>query len=415
MIALLFALLAARDDLTDLVLAFRAAAPADQPRIGYSFGQYAKPTHVPLLFKEADAGPANARLYFILALGRVGSADAKEALRELCQRHEPVSRADAATQLAYHKDDFGLKIVVSLLLKMESDNDRIAVVARLAGGNCESPEAARGLIQFLEKEKRADIRRMALRTLGSVKDPSVAVALRKVASDAQDPTRYDAMAYLAQKGDEAALESSLKALETEKLDVNTSYQILLSVQILNKRSELPRLRELADKSSDPSLRMYIAQFLGWMKDDKAAAVLTRLAEDSNPAVAKAASDALLQVGGQGQEERVKAAAQDADSRKRLAAAEAMLQLDKMEGLDEVKTGLADGDSNDRRKAAMILADVHRRQAVEILLSLLDDSEEIVRTQSRRGLLSALGALYPYLRFDAKASPEKLRAWWAKNK
>jgi HEAT repeat protein len=415
MIGLLLLALLARDEVSDLIARLRAAPESQQYTIAVQLSPLVKLNHLPLLVKETDAGPENLRPHFIRAIGRIGGNEAKTVLRSLCMRNDFASRAEAANQLTRLQDDFGPKTLLDLLPKASSDNEKMAVLGQLFGASANAGDAVPVLAKFLDKESADAVRRQAVRVLGTNKDAAALPVLWKVASDPKDAARFDALAELLRRGDDAAMEDALKGLEEGKTDLSATYQILNALEQSNKRAALPRLRDLAEKSDNRNVKIAVIRSLATMKDDKALPLLTKLSEDPDPQVAKVATESVIRLSGRAQMETLKKAADDSDPLKKLEGAEALIQLDSPDGWAALRSALESGNASVKLRALAILSGARRKEAVDLLVTLLDDPQDYIRNNARTYMVGALTALYPYLRFDYQAPPEKLRAWWEKNR
>lgn len=414
MIALLFLALAPRDEMTDLIKKLRAAPESQQHTLAIQIPPIAKLSHLPLLVKEADAGPDPFRPYFIRAIARVGGEEAKTVLRGFCMRHDITSRAEAALQLSRLQDDLGPKLLLELLPKATTDLEKQIVLGYLAGRGTGDPEIVPALLKFLEKETADVPRRVAVRLLCTFKEAPVLPAVRKIAADPKDGARYDAMSELIRRGDDPALEEALKGLEELKVDWTSVFSVLGAIEQTNKRSALPRLREILEKTEDRNLKTSLMRTLATMKDDKALPVLTKLSQDPDPAIAKIANESIVRMSGRAQSDAFRRAAED-DPLRKLDGAEALIQADAPEGWVALRTALDSGSPTAKSRVVSILSGVRRKEAVEILVTLLDDPTEYVRTSARTAMISTLTALYPYLKFDYQTPADKLKLWWEKNR
>jgi HEAT repeat protein len=152
-----------------------------------------------------------------------------------------------------------------------------------------------------------------------------------------------------------------------------------------------------------------------LKDDKSLALLTKLSEDPEEGVARAATEAIIKLAGKGQLDLLRKASQEGDGLRRIEAAEALLELDRPEGFTGLKAVLDSGKPFERLRAVTAVGHARRKESVDLLIELLEDKDETVRAQARQGIVAVLGALFPYLRFETNSPPEKLRAWWIKNR
>jgi HEAT repeat protein len=413
MIVLLLLALTLRDEVTDLIAKIRAAPESQQHALAIQLGPIAKLKHLPQLAKEADAGPEALRPHFIRAIARIGGEEAKTVLRGFCLRHDITSRAEAALQLSRLQEDVGSKPLLELLPKATTDLEKQVVLNYLAGRGAD-PEIIPPLLKFLEKESADAPRRSAVRLLCTFKDAAVLPAVRKIAADPKDGGRYDALAELIRRGDDAAIEEALKGLEELKVDFTSIFQVLGAIEQANKREALPRLREILEKTADRNLKTSIIRTLGTMKDDKALPLLTKLLQDPDPAIAKIANETIVRLSGRDRSDAFRKAG-EADPLRKLDGADALIQADAPEGWAAVRAALESGNTTAKLRAVTILSGVRRKEAVEILVTLLDDPTESVRTSARSSMISTLAALYPYLKFDYQAPADKLKLWWEKNR
>jgi HEAT repeat protein len=234
-------------------------------------------------------------------------------------------------------------------------------------------------------------------------------------ADAADPQRLDAMAELVGRGDDEALGQALQTLEDPLAGPQAASTLLSAIERSHKKAALPRLRELLEKSPDKVLRIALIHALTGMKDDKALGTLVKLSEDKEETVARAATEAIVKLAGKAQLDLLKKASAEGEGPRRLEAAEALLQLDRPEGFEGLKAELESGKSYNRLRAVQILQNARRKESVDLLITLLEDPDAALRKQAQAAVLAVLEALFPYSRFDAKAPPEKLKAWWAKNR
>ncbi len=415
-LALLIALLAPRDEVTDLIAKLRAASdPGSRYTHANAIERAVKPGHVPLIHKEIDAGPGQIRPHLIRVLGRIGTKEAMAALRACLQKHEFGARAEAACQLKNLDDDSGMKLLPAFLAKVQTEEEKREILYKLYGFYIDGPTAIPALLQFLQTEKNENLRRQAIQVLSSHKDPAAAAALRKIAADAAEPLRYEGLAAVIRTGDEAALEEALRALEGDKVDARSTFTVLGAIENSGQKSVLPRLRALLEKSADSTLRSYLIRSLARMKDEKAVPLLSKLVEDKDVSVSRAAIQALIDLAGKAQVDLLRKVAAEGDSYNRLEAAEALLLLDNPEGYAGIKAELASGRSGYRTQAVLLLGRVRRKESVDLLLPLLDDSDAQTAKYARQSLLQVLPALFPYLNFDDKAPVETIRTWWGKHR
>jgi HEAT repeat protein len=413
---LLLLLLPARDEVTDQIAKLRAAADdVGRYRAVSALNGAVKPAHVPILVREVEAGPPAVRPHLIRVLAAIDHKDVPAALRTFALKHEVASRAEAAYHLAQTGEPQGTQILAALLAKAEADDDKRAVLSHLWGLFSEGGEVSAALSAFLDREKKEELRKLAIRALAYQKDASVLPALRKIAAKADDPSRSEAIAELVRRGDDEAMDQAFELLEAVKGGFASLYTLLNAIERANSKAALPRLRKLLEETPDQGLRAELIRTLADLKDDKSLAAIAKLTGDMDPAVARAATEAIIKLSGKGQLDLLKKAAGESQGTGRVEACAALLQLDRPEGFEGLKAELESGNVSSRYWVLQALSKIHRKESVDLLLPLLDASEEPVRQQSRRAVLQSLESLFPYVRFNPDAPADKLRAWWTKNR
>lgn len=420
MIALLLAVLVARDELTDLVERIRAADEKDQARLAVQLPALAKPDHLPQLVQETEDGPEALRPYFLRAIGRVGNDAARSALQEFTQRFNLETRAEAAGQLRMLQDPEGPKAAVRLLPHAQTNPEKTAVLRQLGGGTpIDCPDAVPALARFLEKETGEELRRLAIRTIGTYKDEAVLAPLRTAAKASADPARFLAIAELVRRGDEPALNDALKGLEDQKVDRDSLNPLVSAIEQANRPAALPRLRALLEKTGDRDLKIALLRALATLKDESSAALMTKLSTDADPAVAKVAAESIVRLGLQQKAETIRKAAApvntDSDALRKLDAVETLLQSDSPEGWAALRAALQGGSAAVRARALFILYPLRRREALDLLVPLLEDPSENNRSLAKTAIVSTLTALYPYQKFSYEVPADKLKLWWEKNR
>ncbi|MFT4840096.1 MAG: hypothetical protein ACJA0V_001686 [Planctomycetota bacterium] len=108
---------------------------------------------------------------------------------------------------------------------------------------------------------------------------------------------------------------------------------------------------------------------------------------------------------------------------RLVAADTMRRRDDRSGLAVVLQAVSKAAKH-KAEAARVLSRFRSRQAMPLLLDLLDDADGQVRTAAWRGVQDTMRSLFPYRRFDFQSTGydprgtsrtggiELLRTWWA---
>jgi HEAT repeat protein len=409
------AIAAPRDEFADLVAKLRSASDQGaRYTAANALAKIAKPAQIPLVMKELDAGPAAIRPHLVHVLASMTAKEAIVALRVAAQRHELACRAEAAYALAAAEDPGGLQKLLELLPRAESDEDKRIVLSHLWGLPSEGGEVSTALSAFLDREKKEELRKLAIRALAYQKDPGALPALRKIAANADDPGRPEAIAELVRRGDADALDQAFALLEGVKGGFANLYTLLNAIERANSKAALPRLRKLLEETPDQALRAELIRTLADLKDDKSLAAIAKLTGDPDPNVARAATEAVVKLSGKGQLDLLRKAAGEGEGTARLEAAVALLNLDRPEGFEALKAELESTNLSHRQQAVTALARVRRKESVDLLLPLID-GKDYVANQARSGVFATLETLFPYRRFDRNAAPDKIRAWWTQHR
>jgi HEAT repeat protein len=238
--------------------------------------------------------------------------------------------------------------------------------------------------------------------------------LKKIAADAEDPARPEAVAELVRRGDPDALDQAFALLEGVKGGFANLYTLLNAIERANSKAALPRLRKLLEETPDQALRAEIIRTLADLKDDKSLAAIAKLTGDADPNVSRAATEAVVKLSGKGQIDLLRKAAGEGEGSARLEACSALLNLDRAEGFEGFKAELESPSLARRHQAALALSKIHRKETVDLLLPLIGAQDNVGIT-ARSGIFATLEVLFPYQRFDRNAPADKLRAWWTKHR
>ena len=412
MIAALLSMALARDEVTDLIAKMRAASQTERYRIANDLSRAVGSSHVRILHAEIDKGPPELRVLLIRSFGRIRTKEAQDALRALCLKHEPASRAEAAYYLRVLGDESGMKILAALLPTLTETRDKMTLLSKFYGFVSTEVDVVGLMVRILGEESDVNLRRQAVQVLSYLKSEAAISVLEKLAEAEDEPVRFVALAGLIRMGaDPSAVDAAVDALEGGKLDAASASYLINAIQMSGRPSVLPRLRALLEKTTDTSLLSMLINALVYMKDGKALAAFGKLAMDKNPAVARAAMGGVIRLAGRGHEDILKTLLEGTDVTQRLEAAEALLHLGRTEGYAGIKPALEGDASPWRLHAVRILASVRRSKSVDLLIPLLQDENENVKTQTRQALEQILVALFPYRKFDPDASPGTIREWW----
>jgi HEAT repeat protein len=420
------------DEVADAIKKLRAAADLSaRYQAEYDLGRVLTPKHIPIVLREVDLGPVEVRPHFIRAIRSVGGKEATAALKGLLAKYEMKSRVEAAYALKILGEDDGMKaIVVELGKPGLTKDDKLAIVQYLYVFYYDGKEVPPALRKVIAEESDPIVRRSALNSLVSHKDPESAPFLWKIADAATDSLATEALAALIKMGDAKAVERGLEMLEKGKVPLTSLYEILFALRLAGGRDIAARLRALLEKATDVNTQMQLISTLSQLKDVKSIPLLVRLAEDKNPSVAEAALQALVELAGRGQIELFRRLLKHEEASRRLKAAEALLGLDDISGIPILRDALNDKTQYTRQRAATALANFRVPEVEQPLFVAMTDEDVNIRTTASNGLLATFTHLFPYRRFDLKAvgydakstdpdarkaAIEKLQAWWEKNR
>ncbi len=427
----LMLLAGSRDEVTDLVKKLRTADLSQRYQIEYDLGRAMKPAHVVIVLKEIEAGPAEFRPHFIRAIRTAGGKEAIAALKAVfAGKYEWKSRAEAAYALRILQELDAIKTLsVEIQRPNLSKEDKLAILQFMWAGYYDGKEVPAALRKVIEADKDPDVRKAALNSLASHKDPDSAAFLRKLAENDKDPLYLDALAAVIKLGDAEAVEKGLQYLEKGKIPLQDLYTLMFALRTAGGRDVVNRLRALLDKTDDVNVRTQIINTLAGLKDTKLIPILVKLAEDKNASIAEAAVTALVELAGRGQIETLRKLLKHASVDRRLKAAEALIALDDASGIPVLREVLDEKTVYYRQRAATALAGSRLREVVDPLLLAMSDEDANVRTSASNGIIAVLAALYPYRKFDlakvgysaregtAQSRADaiaKIREWWGKN-
>jgi HEAT repeat protein len=157
------------------------------------------------------------------------------------------------------------------------------------------------------------------------------------------------------------------------------------------------------RNKDEASRPIVARIIGKIMDVRGVDPLTEALDDSNPALAKEARDALLKI--------LPAALKESRLEIRLKAAKLLQDLPDPIAVEPLIGALRDKDGNVRRRAAIALGQIGQ-PAGQSLIKLLQDPDPEIRwvAVEQLGKIRHLAALEPLL--STLRDPDPNVQWWA---
>lgn len=151
------------------------------------------------------------------ALGRIADPAAIKPLLGMLDDEEYEVR-EAATYALMSFDDDRIPPRVERLLKDDEGPVRFAAISLL--NDKLDPRTARGIRQAVREDKLADVRQIAARALGGLKDKeAVDILMESITEDVDDSVREECAVSLGKIGDEKAIPALIEALKDEYKDV----------------------------------------------------------------------------------------------------------------------------------------------------------------------------------------------------
>jgi HEAT repeat protein len=228
------------------------------------------------------------RIGALNALMQIGGEEAVEAIAETAMKDSctevKISAIEALATLPTKKS-------LSTLRKLlHSDDDEVAQRAAIALGRL-GREGFDALKEALNS-KRTSVQAIAARALAFYGDLEAVRILRKIASTSSDEyLRLVSLQALARGGDEWASWTLIRMLSTN--DEKQRMKVRAAILGLRERMLMPLVASLRD--DDATIRAEAVTLLGLMRAESARDEISKLLNDSNPAVRQAAKSALQMI------------------------------------------------------------------------------------------------------------------------
>lgn len=314
-----------------------------------ALGKIGEPAIKPLIAAFKDK---NIEVYFaaVEAFAKMG-ATALPPLLDTLNSEDPIQRSGAIKALGKLGDS---RAVGPLIDKFQDTVDWVRITAADALAEMGKP-AVTSLVQVFHSEEQT-ARRLAIRGLAGIKDPSVVESLIDASNDSSDDIRQIAVYALGELDDRRAIEPLMAAL-----------------------------MECQTKKKKGPLHEYLITALGRLKDARAAGLLINEMDNnegsSNYYVVK---NALIRIGAPAAKD-VSHLLQEGSVRERQAAIDVLQSIGDLTVADELHAALSDKDPRVRSGAAHALGIIKDIGAGDLLMTALKDSEPAVRVRAIEAL------------------------------
>jgi len=382
------------------------------------------PEALPLLAKAVPAMPLAAQTFGVSVVQGYPAAVTKAVYERWLGADGAYVRLVAGFQLARAGEAKGVAAVVETLGQpVAADVLSLALSHAYGLRDPAIVKAVRGLVTA---DAPPAVLGPVLYHLQSVDDREAPRVVGPLLSSAAVATRMLAAAFLWRTGDEARAAELAAAIASPELTYDTFVRAngLLSNGPRLPEPVLAALLGIVEGAREGWFLSVVIEHLGRWGYAKAAPALRKLLDDAQPAVGKAAFEALSRIPGGLTADAVRAILTGADEARRVAAADLLRRADDRTGFDAVVGVLRTG-TKARAEAARVLGAFRTRAGVEPLVDALLDPDLSVRAAAETGLEQTLYALFPYRRLDvattgyrAAATPEanraavdRVRAWW----
>jgi HEAT repeat protein len=389
------------------------------------------PRAVPLLLEALPAFHLYGRFYGVMVLDSYPPTIARPAFRKVAELGDPYLRLCAGVAyLRMGEEKGGDWIVEGLEAQDVPANERLYMLNRLIGTN--HPRVTQAVLDVLRPEEEETFLSSALYVLHFQRDDATMPSVRKLLElDERPSVRAMAAAYLYRFGEversaeliEALSESGIGSSPFSRVTYFLEQGGRVAPEILDAVAAL-----LATETNVSVLREAI-EFLAEMRYRKSLARIRKLLEHRNDMVAKAAFEALIELGGGMDAETLRPLLDAEEVGARLRAADALRRMGDPSGFPVVLAALKEGNDLQRVEALRALGGFPREEAVGPLLDALLDDNLSVRSAAHTSLGQVWRALFPYRRIDLstagsvvtadegerRAAVGRIRAWWEANR
>lgn len=242
------------------------------------------PEHLLPLLEHAYA---EVRRQTIMTLGSLGRPEDGKKIAEYVRDESWPVRIAVAEALGKLRYKPAMK---DLMIMAEDGNEELAAAAVTAIGKIGEQEAIPVLISALQRESWL-LRYNAVKILGELRAARAFPDLLKLLDEDTMELKANIIASIAMTGHEKAFKELLKRFDKEtEADMRLVY--IDAFAVLQNQAAVPRLLKLAEQKESRDERCHALRAIGKLKAVEGKQVLIKALRDKEPAVAKAAMDAL---------------------------------------------------------------------------------------------------------------------------
>lgn len=383
---------------------------------------------VPLLLDRLPGLDLPGQQYGVMILEAYPPKIGKQVFPRLLAMASPYLRLCGGLALYRMGDKRGVPAVVEALQAEDADLvTRSYMLSRLY--DVREPRVVAVLEGMLRPGVEASLLGSVLWALQANTPPSTLEACRRLyAEDDRPDARFLTAIFLFRAGDLARADDAAAALRTGRV-TSAAFSRLQSFLLTARLSAPPALldaaTELVTPDADVGLLQGLIRFLASAGHRAAIPRIQKLLGHPSSFVAKAAFEALAELGAGIDPATLRSLLETADADGRVAAADLLRRMDDLSGMDAVLDVLKTGPTAQRAEAARVLGGFRVRAAVDPLLDALMDDDALVRGNALRSLDALWRSLFPYRRLDLvaagyaaadaegprRAAVARIRAWW----
>lgn len=291
-------------------------------------------------------------------------------------------RMKAAQELgSVDEDPRAVQALIQLL-----EGDPVADVRRaaaLALGEMEATAAVPALSRALLEDDSADVRMAAAWALGEIEDPAAAGALATAIGDSSEEVSEAAIWALGEIEDPQAVPALIDALTSG--NVLAARKAAWALGEIEDPAAVDALIATLGRSGDAEVRRFSAWALAEIEDPRAAEALARALNDDDAEVRSAAIRGLAEMDDPAAVPGLVRALSDRDPEVRAYAAWALGEIRMERAPEQLLQALRDDSPKVRAAAAHALAEIEDPASVPGLVAALDDPSGDVREMAAHAL------------------------------
>ena len=366
--------------------------------------QRLRPTNLPQLLESCmDDLPHHGRQLASNLLRSV-PGDARRRLDErLADSADPYLKAMGAAGLIRLHDRTGdrsgrrgaLEAMAAAVRTCDAGNELPAVLQEL--GAVRDAVVLDALVARLKPDVSGHLLgQLLMRLWDSPHGGATEAAVRKLAEAQDRRVRAVALAFLAREHDDA-VEGLVELLEQHEDLLASVASQLEGSRRLNERL-VEALLGLFESLRSPHDLTRLVRLLSGQPSSRIAGALGPLIDHEDDKLRDAALKAMAALPGGLSDKDAQKLLQSSSPLAHVVAADSLRRRDDRSGLDVVLRAANTAGAH-RAEAARVLGEFRSREAIPVLLGLLDDADAGVRSRAWIGLQQTLRSLYPFRRFD----------------